>query len=119
MDNIFLNDLRINETDVDGALNRLSGDVEIYIMILTAFPQDGTMAELERSIKNEAWDEAFTAAHALKGLAGNLGFTMLFHSLGQLVIYIRTGKIKELEASFKTVKGYYDDIVRIINNHCK
>ncbi|NLA77037.1 MAG: Hpt domain-containing protein [Clostridiales bacterium] len=106
------------ETDVEGALYRLSNDKAMYVMLLRAFENDDTMAQLEASIKSGDWDNAFTAAHALKGLAGNMGFTPLFHAIGELVILIRAGKIESINSSYDTVRKHYDDIAEIIRNYC-
>ena len=112
----LLKDLAVIETDLDGALYRLSGDEAMYILLLEAFSKDTTMADLDKAIANQSWDDAFTAAHALKGLAGNMGFTPLFHCLGELVILIRTGRIDEIGASYASVKHSYDDIMTVISN---
>lgn len=117
MDKSLLLDLHMNETDVDGALNRLAGHEEIYLQILAVFPDDPTMADLSDAIGAEDWDRAFTAAHALKGLAGNLGFAPLFYSLSQLVILIRTGRIDELDDVFRVVEQKYEDIIAVIHHH--
>lgn len=117
MTEMLLQDLRLNEVDVEGALERLSNDMDMYKMILTAFPEDSTMSELKEALKEKNWDEAFTAAHALKGLAGNLGFTGLFYALGELVIIIRAGKVNDMEESFNSVQEFYDDIIQVINFH--
>lgn len=117
MNDELLEELRRNETDVDGALYRLSGDTGLYMKILSSFVLDGTILDLEKALTTKSWDAAFTAVHALKGLAGNLGFAPLFHSLGELVIVIRAGRLQEINESFLKVKHYYDDIVTVINNH--
>lgn len=110
--------LLANETDVDGALNRLGNDEDLYISLLLAFLHDETLWNLQQAIASKNWDDAFTAAHALKGLAGNLGFTPLFHSIGELVITIRNGKMDEISSSFSKAKDCYEDIVKIINADC-
>ena len=115
----LMNYLLLNETDVHGAIERLGGDEDVYLHILAQFPKDDTMAQLDTALSCQSWDAAFTAAHALKGLAGNLGFTPLFHSLGELVILIRAGRIKEIDAAFGSVKKLYDSIVEVINAYCK
>ena len=109
-----MNNLLLNETDIDGALQRFSRDESLYLTLLDDFVGDTTMDELEAAVKNRMWDDAFTAAHALKGLAGNMGFVPLFHSIGELVMLIRAGKVDEVDASFKTVRRCYSDIVTAI-----
>lgn len=114
--NLF-EELLMNETDLDGALQRVCGDEELYVSFLSAFLNDTTMDELKKAIDEKSWNAAFTAAHALKGLAGNLGFTPLFHSLGELVISIRAGRMLEINDMFYRAKMYYNDIVTVIRQN--
>lgn len=102
------------ETDIDGALNRFSGDEELYLQCLDKFLLDQTMAELDSAIEARAWDEAFTAAHAIKGLAGNMGFIPLFHATAELVVAIRTGRLKEIGVSYHEVLDAYKTVITVI-----
>lgn len=102
------------ETDVDSALRRFCGDEALYVSCLSAFLEDRTIYALDDAIGLHAWDDAFTAAHALKGLAGNMGFIPLFHAVGELVVLIRSGRIGELPASYRQVRSCYDEIVAAI-----
>lgn len=119
MGETLLNDLRLNETDVDAAIDRLSGNAELYAQILAVFPSDTSMTDLENALDKRDWDSAFTAVHALKGLAANLGFIPLSHSLGEMVILIRSGRISEVNDSFERTKKYYNDIISVINANLK
>ena len=109
--------LALRDTDVPGALRRFGGDEDLYASCLTMFLCDSTMDELNRAIKSRSWDDAFTAAHALKGLAGNLGFIPLMHSIGQLVIMIRGGRTKELDECMTHVNSNYRDITDAIRSN--
>lgn len=119
MEKTLLEELQIYETDIDGALYRFSGDKQFYASLLMGFLLDPTFSELKKSLDDKDWDAAFTAAHALKGLAGNLGFTPLFHSIGELVILIRAGKLNEFNLAFLKVEHCYNDIVAVISNYQK
>lgn len=118
MDSAFTEALLRCETDLKGALNRLSGDEELYIRCLELFLEDQTMAELHHALETQAWDDAFTAAHALKGLAGNMGFIPLFHASAELVVLIRAGRTKELAASYLELDRCYHKIYDTIGHYC-
>ena len=117
MNQELLNSLTLNETDISGVMQRFSGDEKLYMALLNSFKDDPTMDELENAIARKEWNEAFTAAHALKGLAGNMGFVPLFHETGELVMFIREGTISEIDISLKRVRNRYDDILNIIRNN--
>ncbi|MDD2647995.1 MAG: Hpt domain-containing protein [Eubacteriales bacterium] len=113
--------LALRETDVDGAIKRLGGDEELYAECLTDFLDDKTTEELNIAVEHGVWDEAFTAAHALKGVAGNMGFVPLMHSVGQLLVIIRGGRLKDINESLEQVNSCYRDITDGINQYflCK
>lgn len=111
------NALALRQTDVQGAVNRMGGSEQTYVACLLMFLDDPTVSELNRAIAAKAWDDAFTAAHALKGLAGNMGFIPLMHSTGQLVIVIRGGRTKEIAAYMSQVNSNYRDITDAIREN--
>lgn len=115
----FFNNLKLYEIDVDGALYRLFNDKDLYISLIDSFKQDNTIYELSDSIKAKAWNDAFTAAHALKGLAGNLGFISLLFTSAKLVVLIRKGEIKEIDEAFNNVLIAYKEVINAINNSKK
>ena len=106
--------LLLRETDIQGAVYRFNGDERLYVSCLKMFLEDPTMALLNESIESETWDDAFTAAHALKGLAGNMGFVPLMHSTGQLLVIIRGGQIKKIGEYIAQVNSNYRDIADAI-----
>lgn len=106
--------LELRNTDLNGAIQRLGGDEALYLTCLGMFLQDTTLAELNDAIDNRLWDDAFTAAHALKGLAGNMGFVPLMHATSQLLIMIRGGRINDVREYMAQVNSHYRDIVDAI-----
>ena len=109
--------LLLRETDLQGAIRRFNGDEQLYLSCLELFLQDQTMVQLNEALENQSWDEAFTAAHALKGLAGNMGFVPLMHAVSQLVVLIRGGRIKEIGEAMEQVNSCYRDIVDAIHQY--
>lgn len=105
------------ETDIDGVRRRFGGNDALYERCLGKFIFDPTMAELENALNIEAWDEAFTAAHAMKGLAGNMGFIPLFHATADLVVQIRAGRTNEINATFCEATRCYKEIIMAIRTY--
>ena len=106
--------LLLRDTDIQGAVRRMGGNEKLYISCLELFLEDPTVSQLNEAVRLKAWDDAFTAAHALKGLAGNMGFVPLMHSTGQLVIMIRGGRTKEIGEYLAQVNSSYRDITDAI-----
>ncbi|MDO5572514.1 MAG: Hpt domain-containing protein [bacterium] len=104
------------ETDIQGSIQRFYGNEDIYISYLKTFPDEPTMKLLRQSIEDHQWEEAFVTAHALKGLAGNLGFIPLYHALGELVVMLRAGKYGAVDQLYEQTEICYDEIVKAIRN---
>ncbi len=113
----YIEALKKKETDIDGVMLRFSGDTELYAACLNDFLLDQTMIDLENAIDTRSWDDAFTAAHAIKGLAGNMGFIPLFHAAAELVIAIRSNRIEEIGEIYSFVKKCYIDITNVIRTN--
>lgn len=109
--------LFLRETDLSGALNRLCGDGALYTACLNTFLDDPTTDQLNVAVEVGSWDEAFTAAHALKGVAGNLGFVPLMHSAGQLIVLIRGGRMLDIPPALEQVNSSYRDIIDAIHQY--
>ena len=73
------------------------------------------MGQLENAVKAKDWKDAFIAAHALKGLAGNLGFVPLYHASGELVVLLRAGRVDEVMDVYKQAKHSYDALIDAIS----
>ena len=56
------------------------------------YPQDTSLAELRQAVDARDWDGAFRAAHTLKGVALNLGFSYLADAAGALTEHLRGGR---------------------------
>lgn len=109
--------LSLQGIDVHGAVHRLYDSEAVYSSFLQAFLEDHTMAELNEAVEDQAWDEAFTSAHAIKGMAGNMGFIPLMHSVGRLVVLIRAGKNAEIGESMEQVNGCYRNTLDSIHQY--
>ncbi len=105
------------ETDVQGSIKRFYGNEDIYCSYLESFLSEPTMKELGQAIEKRQWKDAFVTAHALKGLAGNLGFIPLYHTIGELVVQLRTGKYGAIGQLYEQAKICYDEIMETLQNY--
>lgn len=77
--------------DLEGVRGRLRSD-ERVAKFVSMFPHDESFAALERAMAEKAWPEAFRAAHTLKGVSRDLGFTTLFEASDELASVLRPAK---------------------------
>lgn len=106
--------LLLSGADVANTLTRFSGNEALYVSCLRAFLSDPTLAQLDNAIALGSWDEAFTAAHALKGLTGNMGFVPLYHATSEIVVLLRAGKLAEIPAARERLAVRYKETVDAI-----
>ena len=76
--------------DYDEVLGRLRSERLIQKFALR-FPDDGSFDLLCRSLDEGNYEEAFRAAHTIKGVCQNLGFTGLGASSSELTEALRSG----------------------------
>lgn len=64
--------------DIDAALERFMGSEKLILKTLTLFTADENLNSLCTALENNNAEEAYKAAHTLKGVCGNLSLTKLF-----------------------------------------
>ena len=77
------------EGDYEEVLSRLYSEALVKKFV-GKFLADQSFQQLESSLNAEDYDEAFRAAHTLKGVSQNLSFTKLYHSSHEITEALRT-----------------------------
>ena len=70
---------------------------------IVKFLDDDSYSKLCLAMQNGQWEEAFRAAHTLKGVSANLGFSRLLASAGELTELLR--------AETETIPGRTADLL--------
>lgn len=83
----------------------------MYERILGHFPEDASYRELCSAIEAGDARRAFAAAHALKGVSGNLSMTRLYEDLLPLVEQLRQGSLDGVGPMMESVTKDYEDIL--------
>ena len=100
--------------NVNEALVRVGNDKALYEELLERFKVDERYGRLLAAMAAEDQEEAFQMGHALKGTAGNLGFTRFFDALVPLVESLLTGDLALAKASLPAVEEAYKALVEAI-----
>ncbi len=82
--------LRCFGGDFDGVMKRLIDENRVERFALK-FLDESSMKQLRISLIEDDQESAFRAAHTIKGICQNLGFTHLGNSSGALTEYLRKG----------------------------
>lgn len=99
--------------DYEGTLGRLCS-AKLVEKFALKFLTDGSYALLEDSMSKGNYTEAFRAAHTLKGVGLNLGFTKLYEVSEELTEALRDGKQPENGELFENVKKEYKRTVSLL-----
>ena len=95
-------------SDYEGVLGRLGSEAIVKRFALK-FLQDPSFAQLKESLAKNDGEEAFRAAHTLKGICLNLGFDNLFAPSQELTEKLRGATtIEGTDELFAAVEKEYD-----------
>lgn len=92
--------------DYDEVLGRLRSERLIQKFVLK-FLNDPSYDLLVKSMETQQYDEAFRAAHTIKGVCQNLAFTTLYESSSALSEALRNGYTSEAPALAEQVRTDY------------
>ncbi len=95
------------QSNYDNVLERLGSEAIVKKFALR-FLDEGSYNLLSEAMKAGNVDEAFRAAHTLKGICLNLGFDKLFEVSSALTEKLRTGSMDGAQELFEKVKEQYN-----------
>ena len=75
---ITLDALKTWGANTEEGLKRCMNNEALYLKLMEMFFANNSYNELKEAIANDDLDKAFQAAHALKGVLGNLSLTPLY-----------------------------------------
>lgn len=91
--------------DYNGTKSRLMTDDRI-LRFVNKFPADGSYNLLVDSLASANVEEAFRAAHTIKGVAQNLGFTALYKAAEAVTEILRAGNLDVADKMPELTKFY-------------
>lgn len=114
MDETVRRSLEAAGIDAADALDRFLGNEELLRKFLRRFPQDGNMDRLRQALAAGDAEAAFTAAHTLKGVAGNLSLRTLYDRLCPAVEALRTGDLNTAAAAMPSLEAAYQQVLHAL-----
>lgn len=104
--------------DYKSVLSRLMKDT-LIVKFLNKYKDDTSFDKLEKCVKDKNYEEAFSAAHTLKGLALNLGLSKLGGAASDLTEYLRGGGAKDaakVESLMSPIRRYQKEVLQNLSN---
>ena len=104
------------EGDFEGTLGRL-GSEKLVERFALKFLADESYPNLIKAMGEENYENAFRAAHTLKGVGLNLGFTRLHEASDLLTEALRGGSKPEDNTLLENVKAAYERTVTVLREY--
>lgn len=104
------------EGDYQEVLGRLYSEALVKKFV-GKFLADQSFQLLESSLKDQNYEEAFRAAHTLKGVTQNLSFTKLYRSSHQITEALRTKDYDLAAELFPTLQSDYAQTAAAIQQY--
>lgn len=101
--------------DVDGTMRRFLNNEMLYKKCLKKFLDDKSMENLKQAYASANVEEAFKAAHTMKGFISNLGMEKLHKLLIPMVETLRAGTMLA-ESEVAQLEEVYREMYELIEN---
>lgn len=106
--------LRAGGVDVDAALARMMGSEALLGRLLGKFTADQSCARFEEAAAADDSEAGLDAAHALKGVSGNLSMTRVFELTSRICELIRAGEWPAARALAADLREACDQVTAAI-----
>lgn len=108
--------LRNAGVNVSTGINRFMNNETLYTKFLSKFPMDNTFNNLKEQLAKKNIQEAFLAAHSLKGICGNLELSSLTDIINPMTDKLKSGQINGIDEMMENLEKHYSEICSIIKN---
>lgn len=103
--------------NVDIGLERFMHKEAIYEKFMKKFLDDKTFDSFYSMYQQENCEEAFKAAHTLKGVVGNLGFDRLYELMTETVEDLRNNNMENVKDKIEEIRNSYNAICGAIRKY--
>lgn len=97
--------------DYDLGLDRFDGNAELFEKFIKRFPEDTSLDSLRHALASDDGENAYRAAHTLKGVVGNLSFTPYFDLMTTVAKDLREGDLAGAKELMPAVEKAHADIL--------
>ncbi len=97
--------------DYVDAMDRMGGDEAIYKKLAMKYLNNTNYVDLVAAMEAKNYDDAYEAAHTLKGVSGNLSFTDLFKIAAAISNALYQGEYQAAEGMMADVKKEHEKVL--------
>ena len=100
--------------NVEEAMQRFMNNDKLLERFLKKFVSDDSYGNLVRAMEEKDCDKAFTEAHTLKGVTGNLALFRLHSVISEQTDYLRGKDFASAEEMMPKVAELYEEVLETI-----
>ena len=106
-----LNEFGVNTKE---GLTRCMNNEKFYFRMLKMGLASDQFEKLETTLKDGNLDEAFEAAHALKGVLGNLALTPIYNPLSEMTELLRAKKSEDYVTMYQPILELRNKLLALV-----
>ena len=88
---ITIDKLKTIGVDTDEGIRRCMGNETLYLKLVAGVPSEACFSNLDKAVAEHDFVAAFEAAHAMKGILGNLAIKPMFNDAVEITELLRNG----------------------------
>lgn len=92
-------------------IERFGGDQKMAGRFIMKFTEDASFRNLADALAGNQQEEAFRAAHTLKGISVSLGFEKLFEKSSHITELLRNGDIDGAKVAYPELENEYFRVI--------
>ena len=96
--------------DTADGLGRCFGNEALYLKLVATIPSEANFDKLQSALAAGDLENAFLAAHALKGVLGNLSLTPLYTKVSEITELLRNKTATDYSALLANILAKKEDL---------
>ena len=100
----FMDKMAAYGVDTKTTLERFTGDEGLYEKCFYIVLKDKNFEQLGNALSEQNYDNAFSYAHAIKGMVGNMGLTPIYDVVSVITDALRVKDLSNIEQQYNDVK---------------
>lgn len=97
--------------DYADAMDRMGGNEDLYKKLALKYLDDSNYVDLVAAMEMANYDDAYKAAHSLKGVAGNLSFNKLYELAGTASGALHQGEYEAVTPLMPSIKEAHEKVI--------
>ncbi|MCI9129085.1 MAG: Hpt domain-containing protein [Eggerthellaceae bacterium] len=111
MDETLASKLAEYGIDLPDAMERMDGDEALFKRLALKYLNNTNYVDYVAAMEAKDYDSAYTAAHTLKGVSGNLSFANLFKVASATSEALHQGEYQAAQEMMPDLKAAHDKVI--------